>query len=237
MTTTFNVFDIIFFVFTFIFVVSAFFRGLVKELFSLSNWIISLLLSYFLAPYASDLLAQYFDSRLVLEGLTRSVIFVISFITIALTTSEMRDSVQSKMPKLFDRSLGVLFGFVKTLLIFGFIYSLYLNVYAMAVGSKLQENPVQEPNWFKQSKSYSLIKFSGETLNPLVKKFFESISGNFDEIMPKNQNLDEKIEEIMEEKSADIENINPVEGPVNKDAGYNKKDIEKMNHLIDIIDK
>ncbi len=229
MTTTFNVFDIIFFVFTFIFVVSAFFRGLIKEIFSLCNWIISLLLSYFLAPYACDILDKYFSNRLLLEGLTRTVIFTISFITFALTTSDLRESVQTKIPGLFDKSLGVLFGFFKTLLIFGTIYSLYFNIQSMALGKGLQ---TKEPKWLSEAKCYSLIKFSGETIDPLVSKFFQSISGNFERLIP-DQNLDKKIDEIIEEQPVDIEDVSDVV----KDSGYSKKDIEKMNHLIDIIDK
>jgi uncharacterized membrane protein required for colicin V production len=229
MTTTFNIFDLIFFAFTFIFVISAFFRGLIKEIFSLCNWIISLLLSYFLAPYASNILAEYFNGRIVLEGITRSVIFIISFITIALTTSDLRDSIRNKMPALFDKSLGVLFGFFKTLLIFGFIYSLYVNVYLLALGSNAE---AQKPDWLTKSKSYSIIKFSGETLDPLIKTFFESISGNFDDLISQ-EDFDEKINEIIEEKSLDIEDIEDI----TKNSGYNKKDIEKMNHLINIIDK
>lgn len=231
MNTTFNIFDIIFFTFTFIFVLSAFFRGLIKEIFSLCNWIISLALCYFLAPYISDLLDKYFKSRLLLEGLVRSAIFIISFITIALTTSEMRDSVAKKMPNLFDKSLGVLFGFFKTLLIFGFIYSLYLNLYG-AVLSNTKTSEIEEPSWFKEAKSYGLIRFSAESLDPIVTKFFSSISGNIGEILPKEK-LDEKIDEILQEDSS--ENLD--QAPVDKNSGYNKRDIEKMNHLIDIIDK
>lgn len=165
----------------------------------------------------------------MLEGLTRTIIFTISFITFALTTSDLRESVQTKMPGLFDKSLGVLFGFFKTLLIFGVIYSLYFNIQSMALGKDLQ---VKEPKWLTEAKSYSLVKFSGETVDPLVRKFFESISGNFDRLIPEH-NLDKKIDEIIDEQPLDIQDL---EGAV-EDSGYSKKDIEKMNHLIDIIDK
>ena len=230
MTTTFNLFDIVFFIFTFIFVISAFFRGLIKEIFSLCNWIVSLAISYFLAPYASDILAKYFNGKLFLEGLVRTVIFTISFITIALSTSELRDSVRKKMPGLFDKSLGVLFGFFKTMLIFGFAYSLYINVYSLT----LNNDSLEEPTWLTQSKSYGIIKFSGETINPLVKKFFESISGNFDEIiLPDDDEFEDKIEDLLDEDPIEIEDIEDL----SKKSGYNKKDIEKMNHLINIIDR
>ena len=234
MDTTFNTFDILFFVLTFIFVVSAFFRGFIKEIFSFCNWIISLSLAYFLAPFASDILDPYFSNRLVLEGLTRSVIFVIAFITIAMTTSNLRESVAEKVPNLFDKSLGVLFGFIKTLIIFGAVYSVYLNVYAVV----LKDEKVEDPKWFRESKSYSMIKLSGEMLDPFVRGFFAEISDDFDKVLPQKE-LEEKIEEVIDEDNKEEPSQEPklkIEN-VKTDTGYSKKDIEKMNHLIDIIDK
>jgi len=251
MATTFNFLDLIFFIFTIIFVLTAFFRGFVKEVFSLLNWIVALTASYFLTPPATEFLSEYFENRLALDGVTRSAIFILAFIATAMSTSGLRDSLQDKMPKLFDRSLGVLFGFVKTLLIFGFIYSLYFNLYTILLGSKLKET-VQEPVWLKHAKCYSLLKFAGTTLDPVVKKFLNSISKNFDDIVPKEQELNDKIDEIVKEKSLEIETKQAEEvvkktseakdaavkaKPADKDAGYSKKDIEKMNRLIDIIDK
>lgn len=234
MGTTFNTFDILFFVFTFIFVLSAFFRGFIKEIFSFFNWIISLSLAYFLAPFASDILDPYFSNRLVLEALTRSVIFVIAFITIAMTTSNMRESVAEKVPNLFDKSLGILFGFIKTLIIFGAVYSVYLNIY----GVVMKDEKVEDPSWFTESKSYSMIKFSGEMINPLVRAFFTEISDDFDKVLPQKE-LDEKIDEVIEEEEEGVikEPKIKLEDDVKIESGYNKKDIEKMNHLIDIIEK
>lgn len=244
MSTSFSILDLVFFTFTIIFVLTAFFRGFVKEIFSLLNWIVSLTLSYLLTPYVTDLLIDHFENRLVLDGITRSLLFILFFIITAISTSGLCDSLQKKIPKIFDRSLGVFFGFVKTLLIFGFIYSLYFNLYGMLLGKKLEEGEKKEPQWLTDSKCYSLLKFSGDTLNPLVKKFFDSITKNLDQVIPKDKNLDEKIDEIMQDKdllseTKKAEDIAKKASDINADAdvGYNKKDIEKMNHLINIIDK
>lgn len=136
----------------------------------------------------------------------------------------------------------------------------------MALGSRAKENP--EPKWLKDAKCYSLLKFSGDAVNPIVKTFMNSISVNLEKALPKEENLDEKIDEIMEENSLDTETKQAKEindkvekvkndvkkevkeekkdekksdvkdaKPTAKDAGYSKKDIEKMNRLIDIVDK
>ncbi len=244
MSTSFSILDLVFFTFTIIFVLTAFFRGFVKEIFSLLNWIVSLTLSYLLTPYVTDLLIDHFENRLVLDGITRSLLFILFFIITAISTSGLRDSLQKKIPKIFDRSLGIFFGFVKTLLIFGFVYSLYFNLYGMLLGKNLEEGGKKEPQWLADAKCHSLLKFSGDTLDPLVKKFFDSITKNLDQVIPKDKNLDEKIDEIMQDKdllseTKKAEDIVKKASDINADAdvGYNKKDIEKMNHLINIIDK
>lgn len=224
METSFNVFDLIFFTLTFIFVISAFFRGIIKELFSLFSWIFSFLIAYFLAPFASEVLEKYFSNLIFLESLTRSIIFVICFITFAISTQNLKNSTCEKMPAMFDKSLGALFGFAKTLIIFGALYATYFNIQNLVFHEK-----VNDPKWLKSSKTYGLVKFSASTLNTPVKKFIAAISPNLNDIK------DKRLEEIPNKKSKIEKDIDLKN--VKKDAGYSKKDIEKMNHLIDIIDK
>jgi len=236
-SATFNVVDLIFFTFTTIFVLTAFFRGLVKEIFALLNWIVALTLSYLLAPYATDFFSHHFDNKLVVDISARSIIFVLVFFITALSTSGLRDSLKEKMPKAFDRSLGVLFGFLKTLIIFGFIYSLYFNLYGFLLGDKLKDSAVKTPDWLHNAKCYSLLKISGEALDPVVKKFFDAATKNFDHVVPNSKELlDKKINEVIEDKIN--EKLNEAAPDTDStDSGYNKKDIEKMNRLIDIINK
>ena len=57
--------------------------------------------------------------------------------------------------------------------------------------------------------------------------------------MPKKgDELSDKINEIVKEKKATISEDSKTDlSTPEEDSGYNKKDIQKMNHLIDIIDK
>lgn len=260
MHATFTMLDYVFFTFTFIFVLTAFLRGFIKEIFSLLNWIVALTLSYFLTPFAVEFLSKHFESKLAVDIAARSIIFLAVFIIIAISTSGLCESLREKTPKAFDRSLGVLYGFLKTLLIFGFIYALYFNLYGYLMGKKVEDDE-KSPAWLKDAQSHSLIKISGEALDPLVKAFFESITKNFDHIMPKHEKFDKTIDEAIDEKTEEaaektiedavkkieknsaIEKTPTIEKKSDnakkalQDSGYNKKDIEKMNRLIDIIDK
>ena len=81
-------------------------------------------------------------------------------------------------------------------------------------------------------------------VDPVVKKFFDAVMENVEKILPSQQQLDEKIEEVIEEKEKKVKPAkSAAEAELDKakaaaeDSGYNKKDIEKMNRLIEIIDK
>lgn len=234
MISGFYILDVVFIAFTIIFVLTAFFRGFVKEIFSLFNWIIALTLSFFLAPLFSDLVGKHYDNKVAIDVGARSVIFILAFILTAMSTSGLRDSMEDKIPKSFNRSLGLLFGFLKTLIIFGFVYSLYLNLYGFLLGKQAAPETMQDPAWIKNAECYSLVKFSGETLDPAVRKFFEEATKNMDKVVPKKL-LDEKIDEVIDQKDEALEGLpSQIEKNI-PDAGYNKKDIEKMNRLIEIV--
>ncbi|MBM3579144.1 MAG: CvpA family protein [Alphaproteobacteria bacterium] len=238
MSTTFNILDIIFFAFTAIFVLTATLRGFVKEIFALLNWVLALAVSYLLAPYVTDFLAAYFKSKMAIDLVSRSGLFIVVFLITAFSTANFCDSLKKKIPSSFDRSLGLLYGFAKTLIIFGAIYSLYLNTYGLLLGNKLNETTQKEPEWFEQAKCRSLIKASSEFLDPMIKAFFDSATQNFEPMLPKSEEtLDGKINDMIDGKKDEQQDV--VKDPLSGDfeEGYSKKEIEKLNRLMDIIGK
>jgi membrane protein required for colicin V production len=243
MSTTFNFFDLIFLAFTLIFVILAFLRGFVKEVFSLFTWVLALVLSHVLAPYADSLLSSYSSNKLMLDIVVRTIIFIFVFLGIGISTSALCLELKEKMPKALDRSLGVLYGFFKTLLIFGLIYSAICNSYGYLLGKKdAHKKPKAElPSWLREAKSHNILKAAGEVLDPVVVLFINSMQKNMEKAVPDEKDLDEKIDEIIEQKDEKVppseRSEKPEETKVDRDAGYNKKDIKKMDHLIEIIDK
>ncbi len=233
--------DLAFLAFILIFVATAFFRGFIKEIFALLNWILALVLSYVLAPYAAELIEKYSGSALVSDITARSLIFVIVFFICAMSTSGLRDTLKEKMPKAFDRSLGVFYGLIKTILVFGFVVSLAFNLYGFLLNKKIEESSPELPTWYKEAKSHDILKFSAEMLNPAVKLYFDAAAKNFEHMAPKS-NLDEKIDEVIDEKNSKkvkkvVEENSADLDKALEDSGYNKKDLEKMNRLMEIIGK
>ncbi len=239
-----NYLDIAFAVFTLIFVVTAFFRGFVKEIFSLLNWIVALTLSYLLYPYIAKFFYSYSDNKLIIDIIAQIVIFIAAFLVTLFALGGPNKTMQEKMPKIFDRSLGVFYGLIKTLLIFGLAYSITANLYGFLLG-KNSKKKEKLPGWVTESKCHSILQLSGETVDPIVKKFFNSVTKNFDQIIPEQKNvgekneLDEKIDDLIDSGTADADKkpIDKYSLDTLEKTGYSKKDIEKMNRLIEIIDK
>jgi membrane protein required for colicin V production len=229
-----NFVDYAFIAFGFIFVLTAFLRGFVKEIFALFNWALALVLSYLLTPYVSKFCQSFSGNKLLIDISVRFVIFVIVFFTVAISTSGLCKSLKEKIPKAFDRSLGVLYGLGKTLLIFGFIYSLIANVYGVLLGGDDDKNAKKLPSWLVEAKTHNILKISGEAMNPLVKTVFDEVTKNFDKVVPQQKDLDKKIDEVVSEKTEDSSKSEAVD-PKDLDSGYSKKEIEKMNRLIEII--
>ncbi len=246
MSTTFNLFDLIFIAFSFIFVVTAFFRGFVKEVFSLLIWIIALAVSYFGAPFLAKLLSSYSHNKMALDVASRTILFILTFIILLFSTSNLSDGIKDKMPQLLDRSLGVLYGIGKTLLIFSVVYAVTINLYAFLLGKQQDPDANRVPAWLSEAKCGNILAISGEWINPAVEAFMGAITKNFDKpgFLPKT--LDDKIDEVIDEgdtkaktktHSKSLSSDDALNDEIEKETGYNKKDIEKMNRLIEVIGK
>jgi uncharacterized membrane protein required for colicin V production len=235
MSETFNLFDLIFMAFSVIILIVAFFRGFVKEIFSLFNWVVAFVISHLLSPFISGFFNSSSISSTITDIGVRSVVFVSVFFIVMLSTSGFCKEVQKKIPDPFDKSLGVFYGLVKILLIFGVTYALFINSLELFLNKKINENSKEYPKFLKEARFHGVIKFSGEFVSPMVKGFFEGMSESFDKeslnkIQPKNI-LDKKIDDILENK----DDASKFLDKTNKESGYNKRDIEKMNRLIEII--
>lgn len=250
---TFTTFDFIFFVITAIIVLIAFYRGIVKEFFSLINWVLSFAMSYLLSPILCDLLVNFFDSKLVMNISVRIVLFLLTFIIFLFATLRLAGDLTESMNIYLNRILGILLGALKSLILFGAIYSLYNCFFDYALGQKIvAKNKYRLPAWYLNSYSSPIVTKTGEFVDPVVRGFFSLAKKNVDDfikideaVKPKidndiiNKYSDEIGSEIIAKKPVDedIMNNKIVRSIPKKtnDVGYDKKDIEKMQKLIEII--
>lgn len=245
MATTFNLFDLIFFTTIIIFTLIAFFRGFIKEIFSFFIWIISAVFAYFLSPFLAEFLSSYYKNENILYFATRLTIFIILFLTLSFSLSETIKNLKEKVPTIFDKSFGALFGVLKTILIFAIFYSAIYNTLSLVMKNAnidIKEGKnVKMPIWIREAKCGNILKISSSVVDPLVEIFVEAVAQRVykSNLVPKT--LDDKIiddttEQISKEKN-NIDNSKKDDVENSKDSGgYNKRDIEKMNRLIEIVE-
>jgi uncharacterized membrane protein required for colicin V production len=249
--------DIVFCSTTLLIVVVATYRGVIKEFFSLLNWTVSFILSYLLAPLLSKVFANMVESKLVLNVSLRIIIFMISFLIFMLLTSKFVEDLTFSINTYLNKILGMIYGVFKSILIFGLIFSLYNCFFDYALGQKLiNKNANKMPKWYLDSYSSSIISFSGDLIDPIVKGFIGFLKFNYSDVIK----IDKKIQtKYQYDKIDDLENsdnlpqnqnnssnqnisqknIEPQNKTINiknnDDNGYDKQDIQKLQKLIEII--
>ena len=189
MPTDYNVVDIVFITSALIIIAIASFRGLIKEVFSLINWATAFVASYLLSGIVAKIFAQGSTLNIVIiEIITRVVIFTVVFFIMIFSTSGLAKEITSSFPPALNNFLGVIFGAFKTLLIFGFLYATYLTVNQIIIGNKINSKKV--PAIISSAKTGGIIQYSGEFLQPLVYGFIGSIYNNY------GGSLSEKAKEV-----------------------------------------
>lgn len=245
---TFTIFDIILIFAALASMVLGFFRGFVKDFFSLVNWIFATVISYLLTPWLLKILKPYIGNSLFVQAAIGIGIFIIIFIAIAFFTKKIVDTLDKKVPEAVDKSCGVLFGLVKTLLVFGLIYSVTYNMYAFfnfnsfSLNYEIKNKKVDLPDWLDHAASYKIVKFCGEIVDPIAKKI---VSDTIKTVDPKllnsevekkiNKGADKALDKSQDSLNSAKETLDDVNSTVEKETGYPKKEIEKMNRLIEIV--
>ena len=237
--TSFNLLDLAFVGLGLIFMIIAFFRGFVKEVFALINWIIAISLSCLVAPLTAKLLGLYFSNKLIINFGSQILIFVLVFIIVGISTSKLSATIKKSLPPAIDQSLGILYGLVKTLLIFGLVYSVINNFYLNVAKTNRDANYL--PSWLREAKSYKIIKSCGDLIDPIAKNIINKTIKNVEVELNKSDsgiNALDANNKIIKQNLDSESDKNPSTNDSNNDnIGYSKKEIEKMDRLIDVIAK
>lgn len=210
-----NLFDSIFLISTLVITGIAYLRGFLKEILALINWIISITICYFLAPVISHAL----KATLVASIAIKSGVFLIFFILIAIIFHKLHKKLLPKFPDGLDSFLGGVLGIVKSFLIFGITYAIALNIYSLNPLSNKELPEVVTSAWFN-----SPIKTTAEIVQPVINRLI-----NFS-MSTSSKNNSKKLKAAIKKS---------VQEATDKaaDDGYEMRDIEKKDRLIEIINK
>ncbi len=216
-----NHLDILILVITIISMIYGYIRGLVKETLSIISIFFSGYISTILYPDISLFIKEYIDMALLADSISFVILFIIIYSTINIFSNIIVVSLYKTQLKIFDKNFGIIFGFLRSLLIF----SLLNILFSWVIWKK------DRPYWLENSKSIILVNYtSKKILDSLPEKNLRKIKEIFGislnssiYILPKNQNNIEKYNEPMIDNNS---------GEINK--GYTDNDNDSLNKLFNI---
>jgi membrane protein required for colicin V production len=147
----------------------AFFRGFVQETLSLLLWIIAFAAAMFLNAFLDPYFINYIESPEIRRILTIITVFVGIIFSGGLLIKLLRGLVHWSGMGGLDRLLGVLFGFLRGMLLIVVIY--------LVLPSDLKQSP-----FIKDSKSSTYLK----KYAPMAEKFFKSMISDKNSVMLKS---------------------------------------------------
>jgi len=147
----------------------AFFRGFVQETLSLLLWIIAFAAAMFLNAYLDPYFINYIDSPEIRRILTIITVFVGIIFVGGLLIRFLRGLVHWSGMGGLDRLLGVLFGFLRGMLLIVVIY--------LVLPSDFKQSP-----FITDSKSSKYLK----KYAPMAEKFFKSMISDKNSVMLKS---------------------------------------------------
>src|SRR5258708_4624299 len=137
----------------------AFARGFVKEALSIAAWIGAGLITLYGLPYARPYALKLITSPMLANGAAGVALFIVSLVTLSLITSAIARRVQHSSLSAVDRSLGLVFGAFRGVLIacLGFI----------ALEWAIPE-PHDWPSWVRDARTQPFLAHGAGLVRSLV---------------------------------------------------------------------
>ncbi len=100
-------------------------RGGIYETVATMSWVVAAITARFVSPYLDKLLQNWFDLSGSTVGTLVASYFIVFFVILVLVgfiNQKLREKVQDSVLSVTDRTLGVIFGIIRSVVIMGFVY-------------------------------------------------------------------------------------------------------------------
>ncbi len=149
-------------------------RGLTREVLAILSWGVAAFATMLLWPQYRDVVRSYISPDILADIVLAAGIFILVLIVVSLITVYIADKVLDSRIGALDRTLGVVFGLARGLILVVILY-LFLN---MVVPKETQ------PVWVQQARSLPLIEQTGEFIKEIGESIVTMFSGNLDSVIP-----------------------------------------------------
>jgi membrane protein required for colicin V production len=139
----------------------AFLRGFTSEVLSILAWVIGALAALWLFPYGTPLFHDFISPDWLAAVASAVSIFILTYLVVAAFTRRWAGNLLDlfEQAEMLDRTLGLLFGAVRGLLIVTVAYLFF---------AWLVPNPADQPDWIRNAQLRPLVEKSAATLFTLA---------------------------------------------------------------------
>lgn len=141
--------------------VLAFLRGFTSEVLSILAWVVGALAALWLFPYGTPMFRDFISPDWLAAVASAISIFIVTYFVVAALTGRWAGNLLDlfEQAEMMDRTLGLLFGLLRGLLIVTVAYLFF---------AWLVPNPAEQPDWIRNAKTRPLIEKSAATLFTLA---------------------------------------------------------------------
>ena len=134
-------------------------RGGVYETVATLSWVIAAITARFVSPLLDKLLQNLFDLSDSTVGTLIASYFIVFFVILMLVSffnQKLRDKIQGSMMKVTDRTLGIIFGIIRGIIVMGIVYWIALWYYSDALVL---------PKWVADSRTRPIMQLTALKLD------------------------------------------------------------------------
>jgi membrane protein required for colicin V production len=154
-------------------------KGFIRSFFSLFNFLIALVASYYFSPIVMHILKPYTGGGMIAQAIISTVIYILVLSLLSGITRKIRRYLSEIHGGMLDAILGFVFGFLRGMIFVMIIFLFIISTLSMVgmVGDK-------SPDWLAKSKTYPYLQKVKKMLSISVP---DSISKQAGELIEKAQ--------------------------------------------------
>jgi membrane protein required for colicin V production len=130
-------------------------RGGVYETIATLSWIIAAISARFASPSLDKLLQKWFevpDSTVVTLVVSYFIVFFVILVIVGFINHKIRERIQDSFLSVVDRTLGVIFGIIRSIIAMGFVYWAMLWYYS--------DVPRGLPTWIADARTRPVMQLT-----------------------------------------------------------------------------
>lgn len=130
-------------------------RGGVYETIATLSWVVAAITARFTSPYLDGLLQKWFhlpDSTVVTLVASYFIVFFVILVISGFINQKIRERIQDSFLSVTDRTLGVVFGIIRSIVVMGFVYWAVLWYYS--------DMPRGLPHWVADARTRPVMQLT-----------------------------------------------------------------------------